>query len=208
MRPKFPILLAGLALLAATLGAAAADLPPSFRLDDRAVPRSYEAQLALDPRESRFSGEIRIELAFNRATPVLWLNATQLTIEAARFEQGARSITVNVVEGGEDFVGFEAQGAPFAAGPAVATLRYRGAIDPVSPRGIFRQMDGGEPYVFSQFEALDARRAFPCFDEPGFKTPWRLTIDAPAGLVVVSNTPELSTAEVAGSPDGSGTRSL
>ena len=197
MRPKIPALLAGFALFASAVCAAAADPPPTFRLDDRATPQRYEARLAVDPRESRFSGEIRIEMAFNRATSVLWLNATQLTIESARFEQGARSVAVKILEGGKDFVGFEAQGELFAAGPAIATLRYQGTIDPVSPRGIFRQMEGGDPYVFSQFEALDARRAFPCFDEPGLKTPWRLTVDAPAGLVVVSNTPELSAAEVA-----------
>ena len=198
MRPKIPTLLAGIALFASTVCAAAAEPPPTFRLDDRATPRGYEAHLAVDPRESRFSGEIRIELAFNRATPVLWLNATHLTIESARFEQGARSVAVRVIEGGEDFVGFEAQDQPFAAGPAIATVRYQGTIDPVSPRGIFRQTEGGDSYVFSQFEPLDARRAFPCFDEPGFKTPWRLTIDAPAGLEVVSNTPELSAADVPG----------
>ena len=40
----------------------------------------------------------------------------------------------------------------------------------------------------TQFEAISARRAFPCFDEPGFKTPWQLTLRVPRDLVAVSNT--------------------
>ncbi len=40
----------------------------------------------------------------------------------------------------------------------------------------------------TQFEAISARRAFPCFDEPGYKTPWEITLRVPDGLVAVANT--------------------
>jgi len=177
------------ALFAASL-AHAAPQPPAFRLGDVATPIEYAASLAIDPREARFSGEVRITLRVNRATPLLWLNATNLAIESAAFQQGNRKIPVTIVPGGEDFVGFQANGADFVPGVALATIRYTGILEPVSTRGLFRQPEGGEWYVVSQFEAISARRAFPCFDEPGWKTPWRLTIDAPAADVVVSNTPE------------------
>jgi aminopeptidase N len=52
--------------------------------------------------------------------------------------------------------------------------------------------------VVSQHEDTEARNTFPCFDEPGFKVPWTLTIDAPATNVVVSNTPETSVSDVPG----------
>jgi alanyl aminopeptidase len=178
------------AALAVTSIAQAAPQPPAFRLGDAATPIEYAVSLAIDPREPRFSGEVRIALRINRASPVLWLNATNLTIDAAEFQQGRRKIPVGVIPGGEDFVGFEARGAEFAPGIALATIRYHGTLEPVSTRGLFRQQDRGEWYVVSQFEAINARRAFPCLDEPGWKTPWRLTIDAPAADVVISNTPE------------------
>src|SRR5262249_29904593 len=54
--------------------------------------------------------------------------------------------------------------------------------------GIFRQKSGDDWYAFTQFESTDARRAFPCFDEPSFKVPWQLTIHAPKGTIAVSNT--------------------
>ena len=188
------------ALAASTVAFAAADppTPPAFRLGDVATPLSYEAQLAIDPRETEFAGEIRIRFRFNRATPVLWLNATSLHIESAAFEQGDRKIAVEILPGGEDFLGFEAKGDAFSAGEAVASLRYRASFDGISARGLFRQPERGDWYVISQFESLSARRAFPCFDEPGWKTPWRLTIDAPSSEQVVSNTPEMNAIDVPG----------
>src|SRR5262249_5259241 len=47
----------------------------------------------------------------------------------------------------------------------------------------------GASYVYTQFESLYARRVFPCFDEPDSKVPWQLTLDVPAKLIAVSNTP-------------------
>ncbi len=172
---------------------------PSFRLDGAARPERYEVHLAVDPQDAEFSGHIRIEMRFERATPILWLNATGLSIEAAEIEQAGRTTAVKVVAGNEDFVGFESAGEPFAPGHAVARVRYRGKFEAVGTRGLFRQRDAGDWYVLSQFEALSARRAFPCFDEPGIKTPWRLTIDAPPGNIVASNTPLEREGEVPGS---------
>src|SRR5436190_3631107 len=192
---RTPIFLATLICAAA---AHAAPQPPAFRLGDVATPLEYSATLAIDPRQPQFTGEVRIAIRVNRAAPVLWLNATNLTIESAEFQQGKRKIPVNVVPGGEDFVGFEARGAEFTPGIALATIRYKGKLEPLSTRGLFRQPDRGEWYVVSQFEPISARRAFPCFDEPGWKTPWRLTIDSPASDVVVSNTPETRAAAAPG----------
>ena len=48
--------------------------------------------------------------------------------------------------------------------------------------GLFKQTDGEASYVFTQFEPISARRAMPCFDEPRFKTPWRITLRVPKDL--------------------------
>src|SRR5256714_2324636 len=165
--------------------------PPAFRLGDAATPLEYAATLAIDPRAAQFSGEVRITMRINRATPVLWLNATNLTIDAAQFEQESRSIPVSVLPGGEDFVGFAARGPHFFPGIATARIRYHAPYELRATRGLFRQEARGDAYVLSQFESIHARRAFPCFDEPGWKTAWRLTIDAPSPEVVASNTPAL-----------------
>ena len=166
--------------------------PPILRLGDAATPLRYEASLAIDPKGATFTGEIRIQFRVNRATPILWMNATNLTIESTEFRQADRTIAVTTIPGGTDFVGFE---GTFTEGDAVATIKYKGLLEPTNTRGLFRQREAGEWYVVSQFESISARRAYPCFDEPGWKTPWKITIDAPSSNVVVSNTPETKLAD-------------
>jgi len=58
--------------------------------------------------------------------------------------------------------------------------------------GINRTEHEGAYYIFSQFEAVDARQAFPCFDELGFKFPWQLTMMVPEDVLPITNTPEAS----------------
>jgi alanyl aminopeptidase len=168
---------------------------PQFRLPDTAAPERYEAHLTLDPREPEFTGQVTISANVKSVAGILWLNATALSIERVEARQGTREVKVEVVPGGEDFVGL--RGA-FEPGPARLALTYRGKVDALLVEGIFRQQERGEWYVLTQFQAIGARRAFPCFDEPQWKTPWRITIDAPASDVVVANTPEAGTEAVEG----------
>lgn len=190
-------------LLAACLSThptrAADPAPPALRLGDAASPTGYTVRLQVDPREATFAGEIRIAFRVHRAAPLLWMNAHQLDIDAAEFTQGARTVPVRVIRAKEDFVGFEAEGG-FEPGDAVAVIRYRGPIEPVATRGLFRQKEGDDWYAVTQFEAMNARRAMPCFDEPGWKVPWQLTVDAPAADIAISNTPLVRSFDVPDRP--------
>src|SRR4051794_41902640 len=100
-----------LAAMAAHAQEAPAPQPPAFRLGEVATPLEYGATLAIDPKATEFSGEVRITMRINRYTPVLWLNATGLTIDSAYFEQENRSLPVSVVAGGGDLLGFAGGGA-------------------------------------------------------------------------------------------------
>ena len=83
--------------------------------------------------------------------------------------------------------------APIAAGPAGAGDRLLGPGDVEEHNGNrFRQQDGVNWYIYTQFEATDARAAFPCFDEPSYKTPWQLTLHIPAKDTAISNTQPMS----------------
>ena len=42
--------------------------------------------------------------------------------------------------------------------------------------GLFHRQEDGQWYAITQMEPTWARRVFPCFDEPAFKVPWRLTL--------------------------------
>ena len=57
--------------------------------------------------------------------------------------------------------------------------------------GLYRTKDDGRWYAFTQFESTDARRAFPCFDEPGFKTSFEVAVKVPSAMIAVANNPEV-----------------
>ena len=56
--------------------------------------------------------------------------------------------------------------------------------------------------VSTQFEALDARRAFPCWDEPAVKATFSVTLIVPAHLTALSNMPEVSSTYLPGKVPG------
>jgi len=178
--------LAGMAL-----GAVTAPEPPKLRLGDAVQPIRYAVDLTVNPDRNTFRGAVEIEWDVRTPSQVIWLNATRLTIEEAslRLASGA-VLQPNILSGGDQFAGF-AFGQP-VSGRGVLHVAYRGGISRNSSAGLFEMREGGRWYAYSQFEPTDARRAFPCFDEPGFKVPWELTLHVPAGDVAVSNSPVLS----------------
>ncbi len=185
--PKAP----GGAAPGAAAGAGGAARPPALRLGRAARPERYAARVSITPGEREFEGAVDIDLVLAEATPLLWLNGTGLKVREARFEAGGASIKARAVEGGEDFVGFEPE-RPLGPGKARLHVEYRGGVSLQSDEGLFAQKEGERWYAMTQFEATFARRVFPCFDEPGFKTPWQLTLDVPAGDAAFSNTPQVA----------------
>jgi cytosol alanyl aminopeptidase len=180
-------------LLPLPAGAAAptSPTPPALRLPKTARPVHYAIDLTLVPSRETFSGTEEIEVDLAETTSLFWLNAVDLSISRASLSVGSRELPVQVVPGGEDFVGLSFRRP---AGPGRARLRiaFTGKVSGTSTTGIFRQKAGEDWYAFSMFEAIDARRAFPCFDEPSYKVPWKLTLRVPREDVAVSNTPIVS----------------
>ena len=162
--------------------------PPALRLPTAAVPTGYAVELTIDPGKDRFRGTVWIDLRVKEKTSLLWLNATDLEISAASAVVADRTRPVKVVPGGENYAGFSfARALP--PGTARLKIDYTGKLAETSTQGLFREKDGEDWYAFSMFEATDARRAFPCYDEPAYKVPWQLTLRIPPGTTAVSNTP-------------------
>jgi alanyl aminopeptidase len=160
---------------------------PTLRLPRIFKPTGYTAHLVLDPSKSTFTGSIEITGEVSERTPVIWLHGRHLKI--------TNSPGFTATPRGDDLL--ELRG-DFAPGPLTLAMDYTGEIDDVNTTGIFRESDGKHSYVYSQFEAIYARRAFPCLDEPDSKVPWQLTIDAPKGSIAVSNTNADKVSELAG----------
>src|SRR2546428_4331344 len=161
-------------------------VPPTLRLPDGARPLRYEVALTVMPGEPKAPGEIVIDVELDRAHPVLWLNADDLAISQASVDVAETRVTI--LSGHAQFVGL-AFGPALPAGRHRLTLAFEAQQSRDSTRGIFALQDGDAWYAMTQFEAISARRAFPCFDEPGFKVPWQLTLRVPNDVVALSNTP-------------------
>ena len=173
--------------------------PPKFRVPDTASPVHYSVELTVRPGEDTFHGVADIDIAVSQTTPVLWLSARQLTVESAILHTGGVRRPTRTVPGGENFIGFAFDG-PLAPGQATLHVAYSGKVHRDSTKGVFQLRDGPNPpwYVYTNFEAADARRAFPCFDEPRFKTPWQLTLHVQQEHLAASNTPIVSETPEAG----------
>ncbi|WP_394828566.1 M1 family metallopeptidase [Pendulispora albinea] len=166
---------------------AAAPKPPALRLPESIKPTAYDATLTVVPTEERFDGHITIGVELMAPSDVVWLNASGIEVRTAT----VNGAPAKVIPGGEDFVGIQVA-QPLAAGKATLVLDYSGELSRKNSHGLFKQKEGDQWYVFTHFESMDARRAFPCFDEPGFKTPWKIRLKVKRDQQAFANTPSVS----------------
>ncbi len=161
--------------------------PPTLRLNRDVQPTHISLDLTLVPEKTDFSGKVEMDLQINNAVDHFWLNATDLSIIGAKLLQNGQTLDAQVIPGGTDFVGFQFP-STLHPGKARFSLSYTGKVNMRSSAGIFENKSDEDDYLFTQFEPIDARRAFPCFDEPDFKIPWQVTLHVPQKDVAVANT--------------------
>ncbi len=154
---------------------------PKLRLDDNVRPVKYSVDLKLLTDSPEFTGTVDIDVDVRKPTSTLWLNAKDLTIRSAsvtgKWRQAAAPPRIEQRSG--DLLSIRTNGF-VPAGHAKVHIEYSGKISPKNSEGIFQGRDGNNLYLFTQFESIDARRAFPCFDQPEFKTPWQVTLHVKA----------------------------
>jgi len=168
--------------------------PPVFRLPGDVVPASYALDFTIVPDQPTAAGNLHIAATVVRAARVVWLNATDLVIRHAELD----GRPARVIPGGPDFIGLAAD-RELAPGAVAIDVAFTAAIDRQKSQGIYSEREGNDAYVYTFFEPIDARRAFPCFDEPSYKVPWQLTFHVKADQVALGNAPVVrETAEPGG----------
>jgi len=174
--------------------AAPALVAPGLRLPAGVTPLAYDVRLEVDPNADAFTGHVSIRVRLDAPTDHVWVHADELAITNARWTGGALA---ELPVAGDQMLAF-GFGRRVEPGEVTLAFDYTGATAH-DQEGLFRQRAGDHWYLFSQGESTLARRYVPCFDEPKFKAPWRVTLDVPAGQVALSNMPEANERAL---PDG------
>jgi alanyl aminopeptidase len=174
------------------------DVPPELKLPRTVRPLRYALELTLIPERDRFEGKVDIEVDVARPLRVVWMHARDLVVRAASVEVAGAHVAAAFEQVTPEGVARLTPARPLPAGRATLHLAFDGAWNERLV-GLYRTRQGGAAYAFTHFEPIDARRAFPGFDEPSFKAPFDVTLVVPAGQVAVSNAP-VAAEEAA--PDG------
>ena len=170
---------------------------PLGQLSDAVKPSSYRLDLTVDPAKARFSGHVEIDAAMKAASNTVFLHGSDLAVTRAVVTAGGKQFTGSwkQVEGtGVVALTFA---EPLPAGPVTFAFDYDAPFN-TGPAGMFRVKVADDWYSWTQHQSIDARASFPSFDEPGFKTPFTVTLRTPKGLTAVSNAPQISKTEEAG----------
>jgi puromycin-sensitive aminopeptidase len=163
-----------------------------YRLPTTVRPAAYRLRLVPDLGEATFAGTVEIDVDVAAPTATVVLNAVDLDLDAPTATDAAGASVSGTLE--HDEVHERATlrfPAPLAAGRHVLALGFRGILNDELVgfyRSTFTDAEGTTHTIATtQFEATDARRAFPCFDEPAFKATFDVTLVVPAGLAGYSN---------------------
>jgi alanyl aminopeptidase len=181
--------------LACAAGAAFAQTAPDFRLPEVARPTRYRIDLTILPDQPTFRGTAIINVELKTKTETIWMNAKDLTISEIKVTAGGATSSAHW-RTSDEFLEVDTAAA-VGPGPVELAIQYTGKLDEKGNAGVYRKMSGGDWYVFTSFTPIDARRAFPCFDEPGYKAPWEMTLHVKRDQVAVANAPTISTRDEA-----------
>ena len=163
------------------------------RLPKNVLPKIYRISIEPDIERAAFTGSVEIEIEVREPVHTFTLNALGLTIRSATLDKnGALSPEVDAEK---QFLTLTPR-AEVAAGAHMLRIEFSGAMTE-QPQGIFLtrfQLPDGKwsKAVVTQMEPSDARRMFPCWDEPVFRAAFQLTAIVPSQHTALFNMPAKS----------------
>jgi puromycin-sensitive aminopeptidase len=158
-------------------------LGKNFRLPTDCKPVRYGAHLAPDLEAGTFEGRLELEVSLEAPRREIHLHAVGLDVRRARARVQDRSLKAALSADAESETVTLRFEEDLPSGSAILDLAWSGKFSP-GLRGLYR----AGPVAVTQFEAADARRVFPCFDEPAFKARWNVVlVGLREGLTALSN---------------------
>lgn len=167
------------------------------RLPGEVVPRHYGIELTPDLTAATFAGSVAVDIDIVSSVTEIVCNAAELDITGAHLVTEGASVELDAAADAttERLTLTRRDGLDgFEPGSARLMIDFNGVLND-QLRGFYRSTyddDAGNTHVIAttQFESTDARRAFPCWDEPALKATFDVALVVPEGLLAVSNTAE------------------
>jgi aminopeptidase N/puromycin-sensitive aminopeptidase len=157
------------------------------RLPEVARPENYKLTFTPDLETATFAGDETISIQVLKPTSEITLNAAEIDFHDITITSGGTTQKASGTCDKEKEIAVLTLEKPLAPGAATIHITYAGILNS-EMRGLYLGKDDqGRKYAASQFEATDARRAFPSFDEPDYKATFDITAVADKGLVAISN---------------------
>jgi aminopeptidase N len=162
-------------------------LASAQRLPDVARPDNYKLTFNPDLESAKFEGDETLSLHVLKPTSEIALNAVDIDFHDVTITSGGTTQKAKVTPQKENEMVVLTVEKPLAAGPATVHITYTGILNNEMRGFYLGKDDQGRKYAATQFEATDARRAYPSFDEPDYKATFDITAVAPSGMVAISN---------------------
>ncbi|HEY9682226.1 MAG TPA: M1 family metallopeptidase [Oculatellaceae cyanobacterium] len=168
------------------------EVPAEYRLPEGVCPKSYDLFFQPDLTKRSFIGKETISITVASPRKAVVLNGIELNIQNAALTNSAgRTIKLKVVpEAKYERIHFES-GSTIDPGNYQLSLNFTGILNDKLRgfyRSDFKDKKGVTHYIATtQMEPTDARRMFPCFDEPGYKATYKVTAAIDPALVAISN---------------------
>lgn len=166
------------------------DTPPQGKLPADVIPTSYALDLTVIPNRERFSGQVTIDVTLVATSSRIWLHGRDIAPRKVlvRDSSGAE-VPARYDEIGDTGVARLVADRPVGPGKVKLIIEYDAPFNR-SLEGLYRVDTSNASYAYTQFQPLSARRAFPGFDEPRFKTPFDITLTVESNHTAISNAPE------------------
>ncbi|HEX7481500.1 MAG TPA: M1 family aminopeptidase [Polyangiales bacterium] len=158
-----------------------------FRLPREVRPLAYRLHIDVDPDKGPgYSGAVEIEIELQRSVTQLELHAVDLHVTLANIAAAGRQLGCRIEEHPERETLVVLAPRTLDKGKITLRLAFSGTLR-TDLRGFYAASAAKRHYAFTQLEAADARRFFPCFDEPSFKARFTVSATTPERNTVISN---------------------